>query len=172
MRYFCIFLFLCAHALLISKERPSTLKAFIVYEDGDSPLKQCYQMDRIRMKKSLQTIASLAKLTPKIRTVRASRLHPAKLGSWTDTLSPKDVAIFYYVGKPQSGFGKWPYLSFSNIKCIVTQTQLTNAMKQKKAHLSVILFDCYSSVLPIRWTRARKEPSIKVFPKTGIARLF
>lgn len=172
MRYFCILLFLCAHTLLISRERPSHLKAFIVYDDEDSSLRQCYQKDRIRIKKCLQTIASLTKLTPKIQTVMASQLHPTKLFSWIHTLSPKDVAVFYYAGKPQYGFGEWPYLSFPHIKCIVTQTQLTTAMKKKKPHLSLILFDCYSSILSTRWTHARKNPSIKVFPKTGIARLF
>jgi hypothetical protein len=172
MRYFCTFLLLCAHALLISGEHPSHLKAFIVYDASNSSLQQCYRQDSIRMRKSLKAIASLTKLSLNIQTVKASQLHPTKLFSWIHSLSPKDVAVFYYAGKPQYGFGQWPYLSFPHIKCIVTQTQLTNELKQKKPHLSLVLFDRYNSVAPFRWTHTGKNPSIKAFSKAGMTRLF
>lgn len=174
MKYLCIILFLCAQTLLLQgKTHPTTLKAFIVCETHEPALRQCYQQDSIRMKKSLESIAAQLKLALKIQTVRSACLSNEKLSSWLQKLSSKDVAVFYYAGKPYYQLQEqWPSLEFTRTLQMLSQDRLTNMINAKKPHLGLVLFDCYSNILRSGWVPSMNDGLRKVISKSGMRRLF
>lgn len=173
MRFLCIFLFLCSHVLLISKEGPSRLTALIVYDGSESPLKSFYREDGHRMKENLKVIAKHTKLAPTIQTIKASQLSHAKLQAWIQDLSPKDTAIFYYAGKPLYGSNdQWPSLGFSCGAAPLSQTQCLRQISQKSPHLTLVLLDCYNKILPQSRRAGWKASSRRGVNKEAMNRLF
>jgi hypothetical protein len=179
MRLIFILLFLSFQSVLICKEKITRLKAFVVYDAAKSDLQNHYKLDGRRMKKNLHGVASQTNLTLDIQVVPSNQITRQKLYSWIKTLTPKDVAIFYYAGKPfySSLNDLWPSLDLSkgHMLSILSQKVLTNDIKQRHPHLSLVLFDCYNKVISIKKKSYSAAPTVPVCKKKihhGFARLF
>ena len=158
---------------LISKEGPSRLKALIVYDGSETPLKSFYREDGLRMKKNLKVIAKHTKLALTIQSIKASQLSHAMLQAWVTGISPSDTVVFYYAGKPSYvSNDQWPSLGFSCGEAPLSQTQLLAQIKQKEPHLILSLFDCYSKILEKRWRFRNEAPSRRLIDKKAMIRLF
>lgn len=180
MRLLLILLFVSFQSILICKDRPTHLKAFIVYDVSEHSLLRFYHLDSSRMKKNLQGIAAHIKLTADIQVLRSSHVTSQKLYSWIRKLSPKDIAVFYYVGNPMynpQDANQWPSLDLSHQKMLtlLSQEKITNDIKQQNPHLGLILFDCYRHVVRISKKKYGISPTVplkKPANGSGLTRLF
>ncbi len=111
---------LCIQAVFLYAEKPTHLKALVVFDGSGARLQKYYCLDSKRMQQALLGIASQTGLIPEIQVSSISEVTMSKLNSWINSLSPLDVAVFYYVGKETNPRkGRWPHLTFLRIDQLV-----------------------------------------------------
>ncbi len=141
---------LCVQGVFLYAEKPTHLKALVVFDGSRSRLQKYYSLDSKKMETNLLGIASQTGLLPEIQVAKIGDLTMSTVKTWIKAISPHDVAVFYYVGqesKPRNG--KWPLLSFQGLsrRTCISQGYLTKLIQQKNPHLALILLDCYSKVI-------------------------
>lgn len=181
IRWLCFLLFLLPlqSCYCDAKERRETFRSLLIC-DTQSDLGRSVRNDLNHFKSVLKIIARKAKMRLCTTVLDGSDVNFNKIKSLTESLSrTKGVSLFYFTGHGFRLPGKtspWPRIYFQKEQKSMDPEWIYSSLKQGKARLVILLFDCCNQELIMKSPLSFSFNKIPISPNepsfAGIKTLF
>lgn len=166
------------HAPLFS----STFHAVVIADTAAADVRPSATVDIKKMSLALKQIAKASKQKLSLTVLSGKKATSTALGNWfhKSRVKSHDTLLFYFTGH---GFASttqptiWPNMFFKTKKETLSMESVHQALKQKKARLTILLSDSCNKFgnTPIFHRALSKQPKVKISfsaKKRGLNKLF